>query len=175
MVFFPVPPKDAAGIEPVEPRTGEPQQFNVRCGLFGAAIGACGSAVMAIALPVGFWVSGWDYPGVRRDDLEFAIRDQPELLAVPVLACAVFGACAGWATYAPPRLHRFAWSLVWVFLMSVFLWLLVAGLGLAPIWYKGIDAWAYYPRLALFTVTPPVLAATVLTALRVRGARSGQA
>jgi hypothetical protein len=115
------------------------------------------------------WWSAWGSAEIDRAyDLHVVLPDIPGL----VVGATVF-ACAGWATLAPRRTHRFARTLANIVTITVPLWCVVgwvvSTMGLTPVRHKGVEHPAWYPSeiaVAIVCLLVPILVAAVLTAVR---------
>lgn len=106
------------------------------------------------------------------------LSNSREELIVPFVGCAIFCACAGWATFAPAGRHSFAFSLVVVFAVSVvLLWVSTLVLPTPPPRYKSDPhpLPMFTPPIAVFLFIGPVIAAAGLTVFRVRRTRTKHA
>lgn len=120
---------------------------------------------MVLALAIAFcrWIAG---PSEFAS--EWFRSDLEEHLVYPVVGCAVVCACAGWATFAPAGKHSFAWSLAFIFFISLVFWAVVSGMELTPRRLKGIEHPVFYVSELIAMIGPPIVAATLLTLFRTR-------
>ncbi len=140
--------------------------LNVRRGIIAALTGALVALVLVVLLYGGFIiVRGW-FEGTSEFQRSANLRYMWKELAFPFLGCGAVTAAAGWATYAPPGRHHFAWSLVLVVLGSIPLMSLLSTV-IEPVRrYKSIEHPLYYPSEVLFLALPPITVAAVLTLKR---------
>ena len=137
--------------------------------LLGALVGAFAPKGLALLIALYRWhVSG--SPDIASN---WAI-DLDELMEYPAVGCAAVCACAGWATYAPSGTHRFVVSLGFIFLVSLMSWYVLSWTALMP-FYKGMEHSVFYPNELIAMIGPPIVAAALLTAFRIRRApKSGE-
>jgi hypothetical protein len=137
----------------------------------GTVVGSVVAVALAVALWLGFRLCKWFGTGETAFDPEDDLRLLREEWIFPVLGCAIFGACAGWVTFAPARRFSFALSLVIIFLVSIPLIVVVRSLVDTPPRYKGVAHPQIYPSEVLVLMGPPIVVAAILTLVRVRRVR----
>ena len=131
---------------------------SIFCGLGGAAI--CGLIIgMGAACRFLLVESEWN-----KGFLDYALDVD---FGRPILACTTTCACAGWATYGPRGNWRFAPSLFKVFWISLLLWFFW---GLFSPLQKVQDP--YSADNLTVIIAGPVVAAWLLTMVRIRGDRA---
>ena len=138
-------------------------------GLLAAVVGASAGAVAPIAIMVACVVLRWWITGASDFDRRYDIGWIRENLPGPVIGCAMVCACAAWATFAPRGSFRFARTLAIVTAISFCLWFVVGSMELTPRRLKGIEHPMFYPSELLLLMGPPIVAAALVTAIRVRG------
>jgi hypothetical protein len=141
---------------------------NFRRGIAGAAIASAGAVALAAVMVLVFVACRWVITSATRiersDDLAYA----KEVLPDQFLMLAVIAACSGWATTAPPGRHRFAPTIVIVFFATIGLWMGITMAGLKPQRYKGMEDDPVRVAEVVYVCFPPILAAVVLTLIRMR-------
>ena len=150
-----------------------PSKFNLSRGVRGTVLWAGIGAVAPVVMMVVFTLCRWCVWEASASDRQYDIAHLPDSLLWPVIGCAAVCACTGWATYAPIGSFRFAKSLAIVFAASVPLWLVVGSMGLTPRRTKGIENPAIYPSELILVIGPPIVAAILLAAIRVKRERTG--
>jgi hypothetical protein len=140
-------------------------------GLLAAILCGLGGAVASVAVALGFTVCRWLVSGTTEyDRLRIDLRSLESDMVIPIIGCAIVFACAGWATFAPAGTYRFARSLVVVFLVSVALWYVIGSMELTPRRYRGIEHPLLYASELIVLMASPMLAAALLTVIRIRSA-----
>jgi hypothetical protein len=119
-----------------------------------------------VVLVGGYTAVRWLISGASAIELQDDLRLLQLSLMASVPGAAVVCACAGWATFAPAGDHRFAPSLLFVFLASLGLWLLLSQSELTPRRLKNAHQPAIYPSELAILIGPPIAAAVVLGTFR---------
>ena len=88
-------------------------------GLSGAIACALAGATSSVLLALGFTLIRWLLSGASELDLWDDLRWLSWMMIAPVIGCAAYCGCAGWATFAPVGHHRFAGTLAIIALFSL--------------------------------------------------------
>jgi hypothetical protein len=142
--------------------------LNIKRGLIATCLSALAGAAGCVVVAAGIYVYRWVTSGPTGTDVQGDFQYLKTYLHYPVVGCAVVFAFAGWATFAPIRPHRFARTLLLVFLISVPCWIVLSALQITPPRLKSIQHPLYYPSEILVLIGPPLMAAAVLTVRRLR-------
>ena len=139
-------------------------------GLRGTASAALVGAVVPAVVAIGFAAWRWlASSGVTEFERWDDTRQIASHMACPIFGCMVVFACAGWANFAPRGSYRFAWSLTMILLISVLPWF-VGAREFGPRGHKGRDNSTISWTIATVLFVPPVVAAAVLTGIRILAA-----
>ena len=152
----------------------QPSRRDLSRGLRATISSGVVGAVAPIAALYGLAVVRWWVTGASPFDRRYDIASIRDALPGPVVGCATVCACAAWATYAPRGGFRFARTLAIVALISLGLWCVLGwgvswGLELTPRRLKGVEHPIFYPSELFFLLGPPIVAAAVVSMVRVRG------
>lgn len=147
----------------------EPQQspWNLSRALWATSLCAVFGATVPVALAVIIALCRWAV-GPSELASEWFRRDLEENIINPVVGCGVVCACAGFATFAPSGKHSFAWSLAIIFLISLVIWTVIAGMELTPRRLKGVEHPVFYLSGLIAMIAPPSVVSAFLTMIRTR-------
>jgi hypothetical protein len=144
--------------------------LHLRRGLVATILCGLGGAGASVAVALEFTFCRWLVLGTREVDHYHDLRYLEQYMVYPMVGCAVVCACAGWATFTPAGTWRLARSLAFIFLVSLPLWFVICLMELTPPRYKATEHPVFYCSELMVLMGPPLMAAALLTALRIRGA-----
>jgi hypothetical protein len=146
-----------------------PSRLNLVRGFFATIVCTLVGAIAPICIMVSLSLLRWWISGASEWDRKYDIHCLKTSLFDPVIGCATVCACAGWVTFAPPGRFRFSLSLATIFAITMPIWFIAFSLEITPRRYKGIQHPAIYLSELMVLIVPPILAAAIVTALRLRG------
>ena len=170
-------PESETPVNPYAAPASIPTALNARTleplrGMRAAAAAAAIGAVAPAALMLAFTVCRWAVQGSSAFDRQFDLLRLKRDLLGPIIGCSCVFACAGWATFAPAGVFRFARSLAIVFTSSLPVWFVLSSMQLTPRRIGYVRDPAIYPSEFLVIVAPPILAAGIVTLVRMKTARA---
>jgi hypothetical protein len=133
-----------------------------RGGGFALLFGVVGFAA-PILLFLLFTVLCWLLNGSSEFDRKYDLCGIPDKLIFPAIGTAWVFAGTGWTVFASRGKRRFLQTLTVMVLISIPSWYLLAGMGMSPTRYKGIDHPLIYPSEILLVAIPPSLTSLVIS------------